>query len=570
MSRARVPTANTAPLLLQIEAIAEFARLRQSTTCFAEANAETLAAVFEHASRFAADRLETLNAYGEKHPPTLHQGRVQTGQLHRDIWAEFAGAGWLTLDLGINFGGAHLPRVVALAVQELFDRHSAAFGMLSVPIRSAIRLIEAFGDPHLKDEWLIRLANGEWGATICVSEADAGSDVARIKTKAARDDHGQWWVTGRKHWITFGDQDLTSRIGHCLLARTDAATGLSLFLVPSTVDEEPNGVSVHALERKLGLHLSPTCVLGFDGARAYLLGEEGRGLSQMFVMITNMRLAVAAMGLGLASGAADLALAYSKQRLQGGRGQTPTAIIHHPDVQQQLLQLFIPLEIARGLIYGAAVQLDLAEHDPDPTRRMDSEALGAWLLPIIKTLGGELAFDVASGAMQVLGGAGYTSDWPVEQILRDARVLTIFEGTTGMQALDLLHRRLWKDAQAGLTVFLREARAALDVTAGDEAHEFRKVLLALEQSANYLTSLRDRPAEAEASATAFLKLATLAGLCWSACHLLLLHGDPDRNRLRALAQAFSSSVAAKAESLSIMVREGTRRLEFGRPALEIA
>jgi alkylation response protein AidB-like acyl-CoA dehydrogenase len=567
MARANVPAIDFASISLQLKAMEGLDRLRALVPTFAEATEEMIEAILDQATRLAADRFEMLNASGETTPPRIVDGRVEMGEDYRAVWQEFASGGWMTLDLPAEFGGQALPLAVALAVQEIFDRHCSAFGMLPVPIRSAVRLIDTYASPELRAEWLPKLLFGEWGATICISEVGAGSDVSRMTTTARPNDDGTWSITGEKQWISFGNHDLTDQIGHCLLARTQGAKGLSLFLVPDRIDGQQNGVFVRSLERKLGLHLSPTCAMGFEDARGHLLGEEGRGLAQMFVMIANMRMSVGAMGLGMASGAADVALSYARARVQGG-----SAIIAHADVERQLLDQQTSVELLRGLVYMAAIQSDLGRNETDAEARGEAAALAQWLLPIIKTLGGETAFNVASGAIQVLGGAGYTQDWPVEQVLRDARVLTIFEGTTGMQAIDLLHRRLWKDEGRGLQAFLRAARAAEaelakvgDQTSADAAHE---VFDSLEQAAGALDAMKGDPRGAEAGACSFLALAGHAGLTWIAVRLAKLEASATADRLRALSRYHLAKAGATAVGLSRQIHEAGAAQALAKSVLQ--
>ncbi|WP_242127201.1 acyl-CoA dehydrogenase family protein [Sphingobium sp. Sx8-8] len=566
MSRAPVPAADIGPIEAQLAMLPGLDRLRSIVPSFAEASGDTVAAILGEAAAFAAEQLEGVNQAGEHMPPRLLDGCVRLAPVHRGVWQSYASAGWMTLDLPVAHGGQGLPLVVAIAAQEIFDRHCAAFGMLPVPSRSAARLIDAFAPDDLKAQWLPRLMFGEWGATICISEVGAGSDAGRMRTLAVPRDDGTWSVTGEKQWISFGSHDLTERIGHCLLARTEGAKGLSLFLVPSEIGGASNGVFVRGLERKLGLHSSPTCAMGFEGATGFLLGEEGRGLQQMFVMIANMRMAVGAMGLGMAGAAADIALAYARDRRQGGNGPEPVPIIDHADVQRMVLDMQSDVEMARALIYAAAVETDLGRHEGDAERGRESAALAQWLLPIVKTLGGELAFDTASTAMQLLGGAGYTADWPVEQLLRDARVLPIFEGTTGMQAIDLLHRRLWKEGGEGLRIFVGHFDEAIgrleEMGERHEAGEAKVILALLIRTADRLKLMTARPREAEAGATAFLALATDAALGWSAARLLAVPGDgPVERRLRALAGYGLARLGARARLHAEQALAGAARLE---------
>ena len=563
MARAPTPVIDTAPLIAHLQAIPQFDHLRTLDPAFGEATDETILAILDEAASFAADRVEALAVAGEIDPPVCRDGAVRTNALHKEVWQEFADAGWITLDLPEALGGQGLPLVVAVAVQEIFDRHSAAFGMMAVSARSAARLINAWADASLAEEWVPRLLAGEWAATICISESGAGSDAMRMTTTGRQRADGSWRVTGEKQWISFGGHDLTKRIGHCLLARTEGEKGLSLFLVPDRLgDGTANGVYVRSIEHKLGLHVSPTCAMGFEDAEAILLGQEGRGLAQMFTMITNMRISTGAMGLGIASGPADIALAYAKERRQGGRGPQPVPIIEHADVQRQVLDLHSRLEMARGLVYHACVIADIARNTPDDAERQRLDGLAQFLLPIVKTLGGDTAFSSADGAIQVLGGAGYTADWPVEQALRDARVLSVFEGTTGIQALDLLHRRVWKDGGAGLHAMLEDAERLMageaDIDAATAAGDVFSILRST------TATLQDRggtPRAAEAGATAFLYLATHAALCWTALRLLAADGgNPVMDRLQALARYHLDGAGSRAQMLSRAALSGDGRL----------
>jgi alkylation response protein AidB-like acyl-CoA dehydrogenase len=560
--RALPPPADLALTLAQIEVAPMIDRLRTCSSGFAAASPEIIAQIVHAAETFAGGVLAPLNAAMDAHGCTLANGRVHTLAAHEQAWAEFVAQGWPTLEASPDVGGQGLPAIVANAAQALFDRACPAFGMLPVSQRSAARLLAAHGSPDQKATWLPRLANGEWGATICISEAEAGSDVPRIRTLATPVPGGGWTITGEKCWISFGDHGLGSRIGHCVLARTPGAAGLSLFLVPDRIDGARNTVFVRRIEEKLGLHGSPTCALGFEDASCEMIGVEGRGLQQMFAMIANMRLSVGAMGLGIASAACDTAWAYARERRQGGRGTVPVPIIDHPDVRRQLMIMAARVETLRGLLFALCNHVDLGAVDPDPAIRADMQALSQWLLPIVKTLGGETAFDVSSAAIQVLGGAGYTRDWPVEQYLRDSRVLAIFEGTTGIQALDLVHRRLLGPDARGFDLFVAEARATASACSDAVAARLGQCLDALVDTAAGLRALRDRRSEIDAGATPFLALASLAATSWIAARLTLLSGDdPAAAHLRAVAVFALETVPSRALWLRDEAMAGSARLD---------
>ena len=525
-------------ILAQIEAAPGLQRLRALGGDFAQADSATVSAVLHEAGRFCEDRLASLNRAMDRYPCVLADGRVRLAPGHRDAWQAYVAAGWPTLDHPTAIEGQGLPLFLAAVAQQLVDGNCAAFGMLPVLQRSAARLIAAFGSEALKAEWLPALVRGEWAATICISESDAGSDAARLRTVAEPLGPDAWSITGEKMWISFGDHDLTPKIGHCVLART--AKGLSLFLVPSVVggpdgQDRRNTIVVRRVEEKMGLHGSPTCALGFEGAKGWLIGAEGRGLQQLFVMITNMRLSAGMQGVGLAAAAVEVAETYADQRRQGGApGDPPVPISSHPDVQRMLADMISRLETVRGLGIAIAVQADLATTETDAVARDRASALVQWLLPVFKTIGGECGFEVASQAIQILGGAGYTRDWPVEQLLRDARITTIYEGTTGIQALDLLHRRLWRDESTGLEAFLSTARADLASCPEPGRAQAAQALDLLEEAARVLVGWRSRQRDAEAGATAFLHLAGLAATGWIAARLMAIHDDsPPARRLAA-------------------------------------
>ncbi len=492
-----------------------------------ELDPETVQVIVEEAAKWAEQVLAPLNGPGDREGCTLEAGRVQTPSGYPEAYQQFAESGWLGMTVAEAHGGQGLPLVLYAACEPLFERACMAFMMAPGAVHAAMHLLDSVAEPALAEAWIPRLASGEWAATICISEPDAGSDVGRIRTQATLTESG-WRVSGQKVWISFGDHDLSGRIGHCLLARTGTepgTRGLSLFLVPNQTDSgAPNGVTVAGVEQKMGIHGSPTCSLLFDNAEAVLLGQAERGLPQLFRMIEIMRLLVGCQGLGIASGACETALQYARERRQGGAPrQEAVPILQHPDVQRQLLEMESRTELLRATVLEMASVMDLARLEPDEALRASYADLAAWMLPLVKTFGAETGFAVASEAIQVLGGAGYTQDWPLEQAARDVRIAAIYEGTTGMQAQDFLMRRLWRDEGRGLTAFLQQARqdaASCQAAFPEAVAQAEQVWQAFEDLSTQARSLRETPQQGEAAADAYLRAGWIAVSCWMALRLL--------------------------------------------------
>lgn len=476
---------------------------------------EMASAILSEAAKLAEGVLAPMGRAIDRDGARMEDGRVRLAAIQHDAWRQFCDGGWMTLTTPVAHGGQGLPMVALGAVSELFERASVAFCMLPGSCRSAARLLETHGTADLRAQWLPRLASGEWGATICISEPDAGSDLGRACTRAEETADG-WRITGEKIWISYGDHDLTARIGHMVLARTEpdavGTRGLSLFLVPSTLENGArNAIVTRRIEEKMGLHGSPTCALGFEDAHGTLIGERGRGLPQLFRMVIAMRLSVGVQGTALAAGAEATARAYAAERRQGGRpDQPPVPIDSHPDVQRMLTGMRGTVEGMRGLVIAASAIADLADLEPDAAARAEAASLLSFLLPLVKTGGAEAGFAVASEAIQVLGGAGYTSEWPVEQMLRDSRVLAVYEGTTGIQGLDLVRRRLLGDGEP-FPLFLR-----LLEPEAEASPMLRAAIGHLRDAADWLRDPARSAADIDFGATAFLHLAILIGQGWGA------------------------------------------------------
>ncbi|MBN8293950.1 acyl-CoA dehydrogenase family protein [Rhodobacter sp. NTK016B] len=412
---------------------------------------ETLSSIMSEAAKVAESVVAPVDIPADRIGAVHEGGKVRVPEVYHAAFDAVAEGGWMGLEQAEEFGGMGMPLSLFAAANPLFERAAPAFMMAVGGTRSAALLLTEWAAPEIRDDWVPAMIAGERCATICISEPGAGSDVGRIRTRAEKDGE-TWRISGQKIWISFGDHDLRERIGHCLLARTGTepgTRGLSLFLV-----ERGPGVTCERIEEKMGLHGSPTCALQFDRAEGKLIGEEGRGLAQLFTMIRHMRLTVACQGLGTALKCYDVAATHAQDRMQGGNPkEPPVAIINHPDVRRQLIDLKSAIDLYRLAMLEAATSADLSAEDDDLRR------LNAWMLPLIKNFGAELGFDTAGKAIMVLGGSGFTKDYPLEQSLRDSRVFAIYEGTTGMQGQDFFLRQTLGDGGKGLGVFLDRARA---------------------------------------------------------------------------------------------------------------
>lgn len=497
----------------------------------ADVDIEVALAVLAQAGRFAADVLGPINAVGDAVGSHLVDGRVRTPPQFKDAYRHYCEAGWVGLDLPVRYGGQGLPLVIQAGVAELITGSCMAFSMLPLMGRAASRLLIGHAHADLCDAIVPRLVSGEWTATICISEPQAGSDVGRIATRATAREDGTWVLSGTKIFITYADHDLADQIVHMVLARISGAPpgtrGLSLFVVPKFAlapDWSPgkrNGAVVGRVEHKMGLKASPTCVLDLDDAQAFMVGGEGEGLKTMFDMMNVMRLETGIQGLAVAGAATGKALAYCAHRLQGGAAEAaPIPLIEHADVRRMLYTMRARVEAMRALMFETALQLDLAVTADSETGRARAQGQAQWLLPICKAFFTATGFEVANLAVQCFGGYGYVSDAGVEQYVRDLRVASIYEGTNGIQAFDLVVRRLISDEGRRCGEFAARIRMDLDRTAErDDLYSIHTAVAdgldRLERVATaYRALARSERRSAEAGAAAFLGLAGRVASAW--------------------------------------------------------
>jgi 3-(methylthio)propanoyl-CoA dehydrogenase len=438
-------------LLFHLQHIARIDSLQESER-FAHVDQETVAMMLDQAVRFAEDELSPLAATGDLQGCRIIDGRVLLPEGSHQSWQQWCALGFPLLGLPPEHDGLGFPRTVLSAVQEICDGAHLAFGMLGINLRCAAMALIRNGSPEIVERYVPGLASGAIASTIAISEPQAGSDVGRILTTAAPAPDGNWLLSGSKIWISYGDHNATREIVHLVLARMPngeiGTRGLGLFLVPGDKNDkghQQNGINILRLEHKMGLHASPTCVVEFSQSRGYLIGEPGRGLQALFVMLNAMRLAVAVQGAAVANACTLHAIRYAQERPQGGKPQSaPLPIAVHADVRRMLLEMTAQSELARALALRTASFLDLADiNESEDSQRWLQ--LGELLLPVAKTRNAEQAFQVANLGIQVLGGYGYTSDYPLERMARDIRVAAIYEGTSGIQSLDFLKRKIASD-----------------------------------------------------------------------------------------------------------------------------
>ncbi len=449
----------------------------------AMAEGDTLA-ILEEATRFAGGVLAPLDQPGDLAGARLHDGEVRVPDGFTEAYAAFAAGGWVGLAAPEGQGGQGLPAAIGLAAHEIFTSANFAFGLCPMLTQDAILLIEAHGTPDQQARFLPRLIAGDWTGTMCLTEPQAGSDLAAVRARAVPDGVGGFRLSGQKIYITFGEHGMTENILHLVLARLPDApagsAGISLFAVPKRrADGAPNGVRCLAIERKLGIHASPTCTLAFEAAGAELVGPMHGGLACMFAMMNAARLGVAMQGVAVAERAFRRAVAYAGQREQGG-----APIVHHPDVRRMLLTM-------RALALGGRL-LTLHAALAPPAR-------AALLIPVAKAWATDAGVEAASLGVQVHGGAGYVEATGAAQHLRDARIAPIYEGSNGIQALTLLRRGLMRDQGAACAALLAGIAAAEE---GGEALRHAARLAA--EGAAWLRQAA--PREAEAGATPFLHL----------------------------------------------------------------
>ena len=452
------------------------------------ATRDLLDAVMDEAARFNETVLAPLNAVGDEHGCQFDKatGAVTTPPGYKEAYAQFVDGGWSALTAPEKFGGQELPESFGAALKEMIDAACLSWGNYPLLSHGATEALKHHGEQWQQEVFLKRIISGEWTGTMCLTEPHCGSDLGLLKTRAEPQEDGSHAVTGTKIFITGGEHDFTDNIVHLVLARLPDAPagtkGISLFIVPKlrtardgTVGER-NAVRCGSIEHKMGIHGSSTCVMNFDGAQGYLIGQPNKGLNAMFTMMNTARLAVGLQGLGLIDRSTQNALAYARDRLQGrslsgakNPDKPADPLIVHPDIRRMLLTGKALGEGGRMLALHAATLVDVIERSKDADERKQADTLLGFLTPIVKGMLTEWGIECTNHALQVFGGHGYVREWGMEQLARDARITTIYEGTTGIQALDLLGRKTMQLQGAGLQMFMKMIQAFCTEHAKDES-----------------------------------------------------------------------------------------------------
>ncbi|MDR5737799.1 MULTISPECIES: acyl-CoA dehydrogenase [unclassified Caballeronia] len=514
---------------------------------FEDGNFDTAQAVLEEAARFCGEVIAPLNVAGDRDPSAWSNGEVRTTPGFRDAFRQFGEGGWQGVVHPSEFGGQNLPKLIATACMEMLNSANLSFALCPLLTDGAIEALLTAGTDEQKARYLPKFIAGVWTGTMNLTEPQAGSDLALVRTRAEPQGDGTYKLFGTKIFITYGEHDMAENIVHLVLARTpdapEGVKGISLFIVPKFMvnDDETLGArnDVHcvSIEHKLGIKASPTAVLQFGdhgGATGYLIGEENRGLEYMFIMMNAARFAVGMQGVGVSERAYQQAVAYAKERVQSrpvdGSAKEAVTIIHHPDVRRMLATMRAYTEGTRALAYVAAAHSDVAHAHPDEAQRKKHQAVYEFLVPIVKGFSTEVSVDVASIGVQVHGGMGFIEETGAAQYYRDARILPIYEGTTAIQANDLIGRKTVRDGGAAAQLLLAHIDQTIAALAEVEGQPFRSMhrhlsagALSLGRSVEFIVAkFKSDPNAVFLGSVPYLRLAGIVLCGWQMARAMLV------------------------------------------------
>jgi alkylation response protein AidB-like acyl-CoA dehydrogenase len=523
--------------LLQIE------NLPQQIPDFVEATPDLVATIIEEAGKFCENELQPLNHSGDEEGCHYDKGNVTTPKGFKEAYAKFIEGGWTSLPCDPEYGGQGLPKLVNFAVEEMICSANLSFGMYPGLSNGNYNAIHAHGSDEQKALYLPKLVDGTWTGTMCLTEPHCGTDLGLCKTRAEANEDGSYKLYGTKIFISAGEHDLAENIIHLVLARLPDAPagirGISLFVCPKFLPDAEgkpgarNPVVCGSIEKKMGIKASSTCVMNFDGAQGWLAGKPHKGMSAMFTMMNTARLAVGMQGLGIAEAAYQGAVTYARDRLQmraltGAKFPEKPAdpIIVHPDVRRMLLTIRSLNEGCRALAYWVGRELDISLHHPDPEKRQEADDLVALLTPVVKAFLTDHGFNAANLGVQIYGGHGYIREWGMEQLVRDARITQIYEGTNGIQALDLVGRKLPTGTGRLARRFFHPVSEYIETASENpEMAEFvlplAKAFAKLQQATAWLAQAGlANPNEAGAAATDYQRLFALVALGYMWCRMV--------------------------------------------------
>lgn len=565
----------------------DLAQLRECPP-FADLSDELIGDILQGGAAFARDVLAPLNRSGDENPAKLHDGKVVVSPGFKDAYASYVEAGWQGIAAPESIGGMGLPQVISAAVNEMFYAANMAFGLAPMLTASAMNALLAHGDEKLRATYLPNMASGKWSGAMNLTEPQAGSDLGALRAKAVPNADGSYAISGQKIFITWGDHDCAENIIHLVLARTPDAPagsrGISLFLVPKYFVDDDGGLGARndfrpiSLEHKLGIHGSPTCVMEFTGAKGWLIGPENKGLACMFTMMNEARLFVGVQGTGIGERAFQTALGFANERVQGKviEESAPAPIIGHPDVRRMLLDMKAKLMGARAICLATAAASDIAHHHPDEEMRTAAKQREELLTPLAKTSGSDTGVWAASVGVQVHGGMGFVEETGAAQHYRDARIAPIYEGTNGIQAMDLVGRKLRRDggnAMRALIADLRKTEADARTANGDlagfsaELSHLTAGLDALDTATNFLLACDEK--DALAAATPFQDMACAVvqgGLLLGSVLAGLKAQDPMAANMQALARRHALTSLAGAPALMAQITSGAAPVFALEPA----
>ncbi len=559
----------------------------------AEVSDDLITAIVEESGKIAEGLLSPINQSGDQEGCHFADGVVTTPKGFKEAYSAYVEGGWSGLTGDVNYGGQGMPKILSALIEEMAFAANSSFALYTILSTGAMLTLSQHGSEELKQRYLPKMYAGIWSGTMCLTEPHAGTDLGMIKTKAVQNADGSYCIGGSKIFITAGEHDLTENIIHLVLARLPDAPagpgGISLFLVPKFLlndsgesGNERNPVSCGSIEHKMGIRASATCVMNFDSAIGYLVGEPNKGLSHMFTMMNYERLSIGVQGNGLADSSYQIASDYAKQRVQGRAAngaqqpeQNADPILVHPDVRRMLLTMRANVLAGRALSLYTASQLDISRFHPDESSRLRAQQLVALLIPVQKAYCTDRGFEACVLGQQVLGGHGYIAEWGLEQNVRDARIAQIYEGANGVQALDLMGRKTVRSNGELLKVLLSEMDEFLASQEGVEPMQSYLTILIkcrqrlIDTTANVINRATENPDEIGAASYAYMELMGLTLYCFMWQRILAAAFEEQvstaddssyTDSLIKTGQFFMNRLLPRADSLAVEIASGADSL----------